>query len=47
MMNPHEQEIKQRRQKTCMGEQGAPRKFQMEERNLQDVEKGTGHVEGL
>ncbi|KAJ7415680.1 hypothetical protein BTVI_37667 [Pitangus sulphuratus] len=35
-----QQEIKQRGQKTCRNEQGAPSKSQVEERNLWDVENG-------
>lgn len=33
-MNPHEEEIKQRRQETCMDERGTPSKSQTEERNV-------------
>ena len=42
---PNEQEIKQRRQTSCMDEQGASSKTHQEEEGLWNVERGTGHLE--
>ena len=46
-VNPHEYEIKQKRQETCMDQQGASSKTQMEEEGLQKVERGTDHLGGI
>jgi len=36
-----------RRQETRMDEQGASSKTQMEEKSLQNAERGTGHLAGI
>jgi len=41
-----EQQIKQRWQETCMGEQRANGKTQTEEESIWNVEKGSGHMAG-
>ena len=43
-MHPPEKEIEQRRQETCIVEQGASRRAQVEEKGPWNVERGTGHL---
>jgi len=42
-----EKEIEQRRQETCMVKQGASSRDQVEEKDLCNVERVTGHLGGL
>jgi len=43
-VHPPEKEIKQRRQETCMDEQGASSGAQVEEKGPWNVERGAGHL---
>jgi len=46
-VHPPEQEIRQRRQETCMDEQEASSGTQMEEKGLWNVERGIVHLGGI